>query len=219
MEEFFRKNKSEREYLCRYYDIQIVRRYRLIPGQKFRGLYKDIKDLIYEFKAQNKRYPSNKPFFFHTGKPSGDEFIRFANIMNVPPVFNLLEDVFQVVDRNNNQEQQPHQNHMQVDFDPRNREMLTILNIFFYVERLDVDLPAFKIYEKIITNPIDFQPSLLRGINTIICHGFGLNLASFMEKTEAKLLEYNIQQNLANFSFNHLIRYCEDHPLPEPSFF
>ena len=221
MENFFDKNKSERSFLCRYYDIQIIRRYRLIRGQEVRGIYRGIKDIVYEFQAQNKSYPNNKPFFFHTGRPTGDEFIEFANITNVPPVFSLLENILQnpVVNNNQNNAANNHQPANLQNLDPHNKEMLNILNIFFYLYGLDITLPAFRIYEKIISNQSLFDPNLLTGLNTIISHKYKFNLQSFIKRANDKLQECNVNGNLAHFNFNHLIKYCQANPLPQPSFF
>ncbi|MDD3266550.1 MAG: hypothetical protein PHC75_05145 [Burkholderiales bacterium] len=220
MEKFFNENKSKREFLCRYYNIQIIRRYRLIPGQDVRGIYKIVNDLVYEFKAQSINYPNNKPFFFHTGKPTGDEFIKFAKIIDVPPVFSLLENIIQnpIVNHQNNIVNNNQPANLQ-NINDCNKEMLYILNIFFYLYGLDTKLPAFKIYEKIITNQLTFQESLLKGINTIICHGYGFSVKSLLDDAEKKLIQNNVTQNLANFNFNHLIQYCQQNPLPSPSMF
>ena len=220
MENFFYENRSKRSLLCKHYDIKIIRRYRLITGQKVRGIYKRIKDIVYEFQARNKHYPNNRPFFFHTGRTTGDEFIQFANITNVPPVFSLLENILINPIVNNNQNNVIN-NHQPADFqnlEPRNREMLNILNIFFYLHGLDVELPAFKIYEKIISNQSEFDQKLLLSLNTIIGHKFRLSLQLFLDSANIKLSTSGVNGNLAHFSFNHLIRYCQANPLPEPSF-
>jgi hypothetical protein len=216
MEKFFNDNKSNRRFLCNIYDIQIIRRYRLIPGQNVNGIYKNIEDLVYEFRAQNKKYPNNPPFFFHTGRPTGEEFIQFANITTIPPIFNLLQNNGQLGGGGGNHDGGINQQ----DLDPNNREMVTLCSIFFYLHGLDVENVVFKIYSNIITDPLVFKPSYLKSLNTIIYYKFGMNIQQLLINATLKVRAHNQNANLANFTFNHLTNYCKHNNfLPPPSLF
>lgn len=220
MEKFFDDNKSKRKFLCNHYDIQIIRRFRLILGQEIRGIYRCIKDLVYEFRAHNKKYPNNKPFFFHTGRTAGDDFIQHANITNIPPIFSLLENIqqFPIAQEQNNAGNNNQQAN-RINIDPLNREMLNIFNMFFYLYGLDPEKPSFKIYERIISNPTKFDYNNLKSINTIISHKHKLDIKSFITCVQNKLQENEVDGNLRHFNFNGLIACCKMNPLPTPSLF
>lgn len=224
METFFRSHTKNRAYLCKCYDIQITQRYQVIRGQKVEGIYGKVTTIVYEFIAQNKKFAANKPFFFLTGAGAGRDFVRLLNIEHQPPVFNLVDFLLQDPVINYGQDQQaiPNGNqHLQARrarLIPINREIINILCIFFYWYRLDVELPTFKIYKDIIENPEEFQPNHLKSMNTIFYNSFNkLTLTALLDLVEKRLREN--EQNMANFQFNHLIRYFQEHPDLELQFF
>lgn len=152
--------EKRRRLVCDY-EITILRRFYLLPGQTLQGCCRAIKDLAYEFSFKNRR--TKKIGTVYCGHGAGDDFLQLVN-QPVPPIFNWKSC------RANGEAGWGGKTDGDKPVHPLNQEMLDALHLFFSVKNLAVDIeqPTGELFQKINKNlDVPILPSEVRSINTI----------------------------------------------------
>lgn len=159
----FLLHKKDYGWLATNYRITPIRRYQCLPNQPVKGIYKTIKDQVYQFTAVRAN-GGGAPFSFSTGYANGDKLLAalkkpapalesWQATLNVPPAPNVPGPAV------------PPGPGVLCPF---NAQLLELLNLFCLKHTLDPTKPSGQLFVTLNQNPgVQYDQGAL-AINTIL---------------------------------------------------
>lgn len=190
----FLLNKKNYALLAQLYHITPIRRYQCLPNRPVKGLYKTIKDQVYQFTAVRKNGIGN-PFAFNTGYANGNKLLAALNVP-APPLETWQAAVAAVP----GPVPAPAVPGLVVPFVPAamcpfNAQLLELLNLFCLKRPFDPTRPSGQLFVTLNQQPgVSFYQGAL-AINTILnkCNETSAALVTWLQLlvAPAQVKNYN----------------------------